>query len=475
MATNNSIDNKITSGNFTVTAGNVVITAGNATLPTTNTTGTQGVIKFNSTIWAHVGGNATDGVYIGNNAGKINSSNTLPGWVAIGAEAAANIDTTGGGIAIGYQCMKATSGTGNCARNVAIGHQALMVSNTNTDSNVVIGHTAYSSSTGRPLGCTLMGYGVANSASINGNFNYNIIFGHNAGTSLTGTDSNNIIICHSGTSGDNNTIRIGTTGSSDKQQDKCYIAGIYGVTPGGTKNIAYVDSNGQLGSVASVGVANGGTGLATLTAHALYVGNGTSAPTALAVGATGEILVGATSADCAWSASPTVTTMYATTFDTNVAAAGVTLSGTTLAADGSNTDINITITPKGAGTIVSSAVYSKQVTSNVRTLLVDDGGLIGNATSSLRFKNDVKDMGDDSSAIYKLRPVTFTYKADDKKKKQYGLIAEEVDKVMPLLVSYDEDGKPHSVSYHDLPQILLNEVIKMRKEIDDLKAQLKGK
>ena len=46
---------------------------------------------------------------------------------------------------------------------------------------------------------------------------------------------------------------------------------------------------------------------------------------------------------------------------------------------------------------------------------------------------------------------------------------------MPLLVSYDEDGKPHSVSYHDLPQILLNEVIKMRKEIDDLKAQLKGK
>lgn len=57
------------------------------------------------------------------------------------------------------------------------------------------------------------------------------------------------------------------------------------------------------GSGTDVAVADGGTGLSTLTAHALYVGNGASAPTALAVGATGEILVGATGADCAWLAA----------------------------------------------------------------------------------------------------------------------------------------------------------------------------
>jgi hypothetical protein len=50
-----------------------------------------------------------------------------------------------------------------------------------------------------------------------------------------------------------------------------------------------------------LGVAQGGTGLATLTAHALYVGNGTSAPTALAIGATDKPLVGATGANPAFS------------------------------------------------------------------------------------------------------------------------------------------------------------------------------
>lgn len=51
-----------------------------------------------------------------------------------------------------------------------------------------------------------------------------------------------------------------------------------------------------------VAVPNGGTGLATLTAHALYVGNGTGTPTQIAVGATGQVLQGNTSADPSWGA-----------------------------------------------------------------------------------------------------------------------------------------------------------------------------
>lgn len=60
---------------------------------------------------------------------------------------------------------------------------------------------------------------------------------------------------------------------------------------------------------AAVTVAQGGTGLATLTAHALYVGNGISTPTALAVGATGTVLIGNTGADPSFSASPIVTSL----------------------------------------------------------------------------------------------------------------------------------------------------------------------
>jgi hypothetical protein len=45
-------------------------------------------------------------------------------------------------------------------------------------------------------------------------------------------------------------------------------------------------------------------------------------------------------------------TVLATTVDTNVAAAGVTLAGTTLAADGTDTNISVTVTPKGTGDLV---------------------------------------------------------------------------------------------------------------------------
>jgi hypothetical protein len=54
----------------------------------------------------------------------------------------------------------------------------------------------------------------------------------------------------------------------------------------------------------------------------------------------------------------TATTVNATTFDTNVAAAGVTLTGTTLSADGTNTNINLTLTPKGTGVVTTAASYT---------------------------------------------------------------------------------------------------------------------
>lgn len=137
-----------------------------------------------------------------------------------------------------------------------------------------------------------------------------------------------------------------------------------------------------------VPVADGGTGLSTLTAHALYVGNGAAAPTALAVGATGEILVGSTGADCAWSSTPTVTTMNATTFDTNVAAAGVTLSGTTLSADGTDADININITAKGSGTVIIDELTLTTDLSVANggtgaSTLTQNGVLYGNAASAI--------------------------------------------------------------------------------------------
>ncbi len=94
---------------------------------------------------------------------------------------------------------------------------------------------------------------------------------------------------------------------------------------------------------------------------------------------------------------------------------------------------------------------------------INAGGQLGAATSSLRFKEQVRDMGGSTDALMKLRPVTFLYKpeyADGERTLQYGLIAEEVAKVYPELVAYDNDGQPYSVRYQYLSTMLLNEVQK---------------
>jgi endosialidase-like protein len=67
--------------------------------------------------------------------------------------------------------------------------------------------------------------------------------------------------------------------------------------------------------------------------------------------------------------------------------------------------------------------------------------------------------------IYKLRPVTFAYNQDASETRQYGLIAEEVEKVFPEIVVNDENGQPFTVQYHVLPVLLLNEIQKQHNEL----------
>ncbi|MFZ0927149.1 MAG: tail fiber domain-containing protein [Syntrophobacteraceae bacterium] len=103
-------------------------------------------------------------------------------------------------------------------------------------------------------------------------------------------------------------------------------------------------------------------------------------------------------------------------------------------------------------------------------------GQLGTLTSSRRYKEDVEDMGDASSGLMKLRPVSFHYKpeyAKGPRQLQYGLIAEEVAEVYPDLVQYDpKTGQPQTVYYHLINAMLLNEVQKQEKELSALRAEV---
>jgi hypothetical protein len=97
-------------------------------------------------------------------------------------------------------------------------------------------------------------------------------------------------------------------------------------------------------------------------------------------------------------------------------------------------------------------------------VLVNANGRLGIQVSSARFKRDIRDMGEASGGLMKLRPVTFRYKEDPAAALQYGLIAEEVARVYPELVTYGAEGKVEAVAYHLLPAMLLNEMQRQARE-----------
>jgi Chaperone of endosialidase len=96
--------------------------------------------------------------------------------------------------------------------------------------------------------------------------------------------------------------------------------------------------------------------------------------------------------------------------------------------------------------------------------MVTGSGQLGIARSSARYKRDIRDMGGASAGLMKLRPVIFRYKSDPSGTLQYGLVAEEVARVYPELVTRGTDGKVQSVRYLELTELLLNELQKQAKE-----------
>jgi len=109
-------------------------------------------------------------------------------------------------------------------------------------------------------------------------------------------------------------------------------------------------------------------------------------------------------------------------------------------------------------------------------VVIDSLGQLGTVSSSRRTKNDIQDLGNASRAVLDLRPVRFTYRqpfADGSTPVQYGLIAEEVEAVLPSLVAYGRDGRPETVKYHVLPTLLLAEVQRLEREREALSRQLR--
>jgi hypothetical protein len=385
-----------------------------------------------------------------------------------------------------------TSVTG-VGRNVGLGTGALQAL-TNGNENVAVGYSSGDSYTSGS-GNTIIGYNANSNSSTTQD---SIIIGANAGINYTTSESGNIIFNNPGVTGESNTIRIGQQGSAIYQQDTCYIAGIVGVTVSNQEYVTINSSTGQLGVTSSAGIGTiaGDSGSATgstITFNAFgggkagatvkFAGSGSTIDLNLA-DSNSNVTLGAGAGNTSLSGSQNIgigsnalTNLGSGSYNICIGDnAGFSYNGSEsgnicLLSSGVAAESNtIRIGIQGSMPYEQNACYIAGITGATVTgsaVLCSSTGQLGTIVSSIIFKENVKDMQEDVS-ILNLRAVEFNYKNDNKKTKQYGLIAEEVDKAFPYLCLYGLDGQPASVKYHEIPVLLLKEVQRLEKRIQEL-------
>ena len=158
------------------------------------------------------------------------------------------------------------------------------------------------------------------------------------------------------------------------------------------------------------------------------------------------------------------------------------LSGANLTTGDYNIDIGNLGFPGESGTIRigSTGTQTRTFIAGIREatasggvmVFVDSSGQLGTLTSSKRFKEQIKPMDKASEALFALKPVTFRYKQelDPEGTPQFGLVAEEVEKVNPALVARDAKGELYTVRYEAVNAMLLNEFLKEHRTVQELRS-----
>src|SRR3954447_11722720 len=130
------------------------------------------------------------------------------------------------------------------------------------------------------------------------------------------------------------------------------------------------------------------------------------------------------------------------------------------------------------GANVDNSCYIGQIfnatSANGIPVLINSSNKLGTTTSSRRFKENIKPMDQVSEALFALQPVTFHYKKeiDPESNAQFGLVAEDVEKVNSALVVRDKEGKPYSVRYDQVNAMLLNEFLKAHQKAQRQEATI---
>jgi len=136
--------------------------------------------------------------------------------------------------------------------------------------------------------------------------------------------------------------------------------------------------------------------------------------------------------------------------------------------------------PAGEGEFIISDMGQNSGGPGTRRMTITDNGDVeftGNVTalnissaSSARFKENIEKLSGANQSISELEGVRFTWKESGEP--SIGLIAEDVAKVFPELVTLDEDGEVTALNYQALVAVLVEAMKEQEAQIDAAQARL---
>jgi hypothetical protein len=490
-----------TSGNNNTVVGDAMIL---------NTTGSNNTALGANTLNANVSGN--DNTAVGFNALLANTDNEI---TAVGSGALENyVGGTGGqNVAVGYHALNAnTSGNSNtavgwmalasdvtqfAARNTAVGWSAL-TNNTTGQNNIAVGESAlFTNTTGAlnvAVGCSALALntiGGGNTAVGNDALKNNTIGDNNVAVGESAllnntTGEQNVAVGISALLLNTNGIRNVGVGAFALQNT---TTGSFNIGVGQSAMLSNVtgDNNVGIGDFASwsgdenvaVGANAGNRGSQNIAIGFQALAGNDDALHNIGIGYDAMSNFGLSGGDNTGVGHEVFPVLTTGTFNIGIGsgAGGTLISGSNNIYIASSAVATGEATTTRIGTSQTRAFIAgvSGVTTDINdavAVLIDSAGQLGTISSSVRFKHDIADMGDISSSILNLRPVTFAYNSDATNATQYGLIAEEVAQVFPGIVVKDADGLPSTVQYHVLPVLLLNEVQKLRADMEDMNNRL---
>jgi trimeric autotransporter adhesin len=390
------------------------------------------------------------------------NSNTALGTRALYTITDSGLAGAGGNTAIGDSALY----NNNSYQNTAIGATALY-SDTTGGNNIAIGPAAlYSNATGDnnvAIGSDALYYNLASNNTAMGTL---ALYANSTGNDNTATG---LQALHTNTTGNGNTANgsqalfSNTTGNDNTANG---FQALYANTIG-FDNTASGAGALQSNTTGIENVANGHQALFTNTTGSNNTANGAGA------------LYYNTTADNN-TAYGYQTLLSNTTGSSNVALGFN--AGMNLTTGSNNIDIGnvgvasdantIRIGTQGTQTATFIAGIRGVPISGGMPIGVNSSGQLGVKPSSARYKEAIQPMDKASEAILALRAVTFRYKKeiDPDRTPEFGLVAEEVEKVDPDLVARDDQGKPFTVRYDAVNAMLLNEFLKEHRTVQALKS-----